>query len=152
MFFRYVMFTFICRQPPPVKSFDPHIHQCNDKPSYSFFCPKRNNNKCKYKTKQQNRKKENRIYNANYITTSLSGSTWNHWLFYCLLSPKVFNSIFHGTDASYIQTLSPQRSFSVSRIHGGHPSNVRNFDTTPPLSRPIDGVVQPASSALWSFI
>jgi len=45
-----------------------------------FFCPKCNNNNYKYETKQQNRKKENRIYNANYITTSLSSSTWNHCL------------------------------------------------------------------------
>ena len=53
-------------------------------------------------------------------------------LFHCLLSPEIFNSYFYGTDASYIQTLSPKRSFSESRIHGGHPSNFSNFDGTPP--------------------
>jgi len=72
-------------------------------------------------------KEENRIYNRNYITTSLSGSTWNHCLFHCLPSSQIFNSNFHGADALYIQTLSPKRSFSVSRIHGRHPSDFLKF-------------------------
>jgi len=97
-------------------------------------CSKCNSNKYKYKIKQQNRKKVNRVYNMNYITTSLSGSTWNHCLFHCLPSPEIFNSDFHGTDASYIQTLSPKCSFSSSRTHGRHPSHFfPNFDRTQPL-------------------
>jgi len=48
-------------------------------------------------------------------------SKWNHCLFHCLPSPQTFNSNFHGTDASYIQALSPEHSSSVSRIHGQQP-------------------------------
>jgi len=52
-----------------------------------------------------------------------------------LLTQRINHCIlnFHGTDASYIQTLSPKRCFSVSRIHSGHPSGFSNFDRTPPL-------------------
>jgi len=77
-------------------------------------------------------KTENRIYNMNYITTttSLSGSTWNHCLFHYLPSPQIFNSNFHGTNASYVQSLSPKCSFSVSNIHDGYPSDFSNFDGT----------------------
>jgi len=67
------------------------------------------------------------------VTTSLSGSAWDHCLFHCLPSPQSFNSNFHETDASYIHTLSPKCYFSVSRIHGGQPSVFSNFDGTPPL-------------------
>ena len=48
----------------------------------------------------------------NYITTSLSGSTGTTVCFTAFHHPKFSIQIFmgNGTDASYIQTLTPKRS------------------------------------------